>query len=141
MRTPRISARALVIQQNAVLVTEYEDEAGVWYTLPGGGQQHGEDLVSCVQREMLEEIGWEVTVGKIRFVRELINEEGHSVSIIFECQVDRDRALTPPTNPDPGQIGWKWLELDQLAAQRFYPRKLAQALQNNDDSVYIGNVN
>ncbi len=141
MKSPRISARALVLQQNAVLVTEYEDEAGIWYTLPGGGQQHGEDLICCVQREMLEEVGLEVTVRKIRFVRELINEEGHSVSIIFECQVGCDRAHTPPTNPDSGQVGWKWLELDQLTSHRFYPRKLAQALQNNDDAIYIGNVN
>ncbi|UBF26046.1 NUDIX domain-containing protein [Kovacikia minuta CCNUW1] len=142
MKTPRISARALIVKHNAVLVIEYKDEAGIWYTLPGGGQQYGEDLITCVRREILEETGLHITVGEVRFVREFIADDQHRVSIIFECDVERDRTSSSPTNPDPGQIGWKWLEFDQLATSRFYPRPIAQALLTTDDKlIYLGDVN
>jgi 8-oxo-dGTP pyrophosphatase MutT (NUDIX family) len=152
MKTPRISARGLILKGNSVLVTENIDELGFWYVLPGGGQQFGEDLIACLKREIFEETGLHIQVGTVRFIREFISRNHivasneadgfHSVEITFICELADDRQdenLCIPAKPDPYQIGWTWIDLDQLETKRFYPRKLVQFLKSMDSApIYIG---
>jgi 8-oxo-dGTP diphosphatase len=139
MQTPRISARALIVEGNSILAAEYKDKEGTWYTLPGGGQQRGEDLIACVQRELLEETGLKVTVGNVRYINEFITDNFHGVAIIFECKIKHNPDLSLATNLDPGQVGWKWLQLERLEKERFYPPKIARLLtSNNDSTIYLG---
>lgn len=151
-KKPRLSARALIVREEHVLVIEYQDELGIWYALPGGGQQYGEDLLTCLKREVFEETGFTIKVGRVRFIREFISrnhivnsitsKDFHSVEITFECEIDREQPPELGENLDPGQVGWKWIELDQLNHRRFYPRKLIGLLQFGSESpVYVGDAN
>ncbi|GAJ98969.1 MutT/Nudix family protein [Geomicrobium sp. JCM 19055] len=57
----RNSAKAIIIDDNCVLLTKNEDRDGYFYLFPGGGQEHGETLQQTLIRECREEVGKKVT--------------------------------------------------------------------------------
>lgn len=149
----RTAARALIVRDGQVLVTINVDAVGEWYMLPGGGQRHGEDLASAVRRECREEIGCDVRVGRLRFVRDYIGKnhefadedaDQHQVEFIFECELMPGQEPNPRAAADSQQTGVKWLPLTALASHRFYPRALIPYLVSSDAAdavVYLGDVN
>ncbi len=59
----RQAARAIVFDQKEQVALLHVTKKG-YYKLPGGGVEAGEDLVSALKRECLEEIGCEIEVGR-----------------------------------------------------------------------------
>jgi 8-oxo-dGTP diphosphatase len=66
--------KALIVQEGKLLVTKNNDEEGEFYLCPGGGQEHGETFHETLQRECMEEIGQEVEIGELLFIREYIGK-------------------------------------------------------------------
>ncbi len=68
VRRQRLSVRALVIHENRVLLARVtsrgEPGRGTW-TLPGGGVDHGEHPETSLIREVYEETGLELLVGRL----------------------------------------------------------------------------
>lgn len=56
------SVRAVVLREQEVLVVQDPDG---YHVIPGGRRETGESLVETVVREVLEETGWQVTVGPL----------------------------------------------------------------------------
>ena len=69
----RTAARAIVISEGKLLVIRNQGREGVFYVLPGGGQDLGERLDQTVVRECKEETGLSVTAGSLLCVREYIH--------------------------------------------------------------------
>ena len=148
----RNAAKALIIRDGHVLATVNRDEEGLFYLLPGGGQEPGESLRDCVRREVWEEIGAEVDVGELRFVRDYVGRnhhraeqerDVHQVDLIFEC-----RLLGEPVDrgelPDATQVGIEWLPLERIEEYLLIPRGLRPHLRawgKEPAPVYIGDVN
>ena len=55
----RTSAKALILNDQKEFLL-CKEENGIW-ELPGGGIQFGEEVTECIQREILEEMGLQVT--------------------------------------------------------------------------------
>jgi ADP-ribose pyrophosphatase YjhB (NUDIX family) len=72
MRPVRVAAKAVIVQGGRLLVTENVDADGRWYLLPGGGQEPGEALPETLRRECREEVGADVEVGELLYVRDYI---------------------------------------------------------------------
>lgn len=53
---PRLTARAIVKNQNGLFAVMYSDKFGL-HCLPGGGIEDGEDAITALRREILEETG------------------------------------------------------------------------------------
>ena len=71
----RNAAKALIQRGDKILVTENIDDKGLWYILPGGGMDPGkETLIDALKRECQEEIGANVAVEDLNFVREYITD-------------------------------------------------------------------
>lgn len=70
----RNSAKALIIRENQLLCTKNKDQWGVFYLLPGGGQEPGENLPDTLRRECREEIGAGIVIGELRYIREYIGK-------------------------------------------------------------------
>lgn len=151
----RISAKAIIIDNDKLLLTKNQDDEGYFYLFPGGGQEHGETLEQAVRRECLEEVGKQVEVGSLVFIREYIGKnhehasfdyDFHQVEHYFICNIENGQSeKTKPANPDTNQVGLEWLPIDKLLDYRIYPKELLQQIinytQNITTPVYLGDIN
>ena len=149
----RTSAKALIVHNGFLLAIKHHDAVGEWYSLPGGGQDPGETLEKALRRECQEELGVDVVVGALRFVREYIGSnhefstvdaDVHQIELLFDCQLFQSIEGARPSNPDPRQVAPEWLSIAELPARRLYPSLLRTLLSQPpraDVPVYLGDVN
>jgi 8-oxo-dGTP pyrophosphatase MutT (NUDIX family) len=152
-RPIRVSAKAIIIHNRQLLTIAKRDELGVYYILPGGGQQVGETLAEAVRRECIEEVSAEVEVGPLRFVRDYIamhhefaDEEGrvHNLELMFLCHLRPGAVAAHGATPDDDQFDIAWLPVERLIEYRLYPQALRPLLGdvgNFNGPVYLGDVN
>jgi 8-oxo-dGTP pyrophosphatase MutT (NUDIX family) len=155
MPTIRNSAKAVLLDGAKILVTENRDREGIFYLLPGGGQESGETLTEALVRECREETGLAVEVGSLLFVREYIashhefaksEPDVHQVEFLFSCQAAPRQDLRNGVSPDHWQTGVEWLPLCSLLKARFYPAALKEPLLrwakgDWQSPSYLGDVN
>lgn len=114
---PRIVVTAAVVRRgSAFLVTRRPlgvHLAGYW-EFPGGKCEPGESHESCLRREIVEELGVEVTVGRVLF--EIAHEYAdRTVELhFFECELAGDPV------PLLGQEV-RWVEREDLGRLEFPP--------------------
>ena len=109
------SGRLLLIQRLT------EPEAGAW-GLPGGKIDFGEPARETARREIAEELGIEIEVGKLACISEIINagDGRHWVSPIFFARlVSGEPRLMEPAKHG----GFGWYSLDALPASITTPTK------------------
>lgn len=153
MRHIRTAARALIIHQQKLLAIKMRDRSGVFYILPGGGQNHGETLQEGLKRECLEEIGTEVEVGELLYVREYIGKNHefrhahrafHQVENVFRCVLPDPAGIGPGTELDKKQVGIEWLPLNELAKIRLLPEVIKPYFTSDGFTPainYLGDAN
>ncbi|MCM3611157.1 NUDIX domain-containing protein [Planococcus sp. MERTA32b] len=151
----RNSAKAVIIENDRLLLTKNKDRDGFFYLFPGGGQDHGETLTEAVIRECLEETGADVDVRELLHIREYIGKNHehasfdsavHQIEYYFRCELhSKAPYFLHPTNPDSHQVGVVWLLLEELADHRIYPKAIIEPVQKFFDGkiekVYLGDVN
>jgi 8-oxo-dGTP pyrophosphatase MutT (NUDIX family) len=149
-----------VVRGDAVALVVKQDGGGLFYSLPCGGQEHGETLADAVRREFWEEVGLPITVGELLFVREYIGKNHeyassdahvHVTDHIFRGYLadESDAAIAgaTPRGLDSDQVGVVWVPVAELDQYRFYPRALIDRIQANvrdgqaPGPVYVGDVN
>ncbi|MGZ0654229.1 NUDIX domain-containing protein [Coraliomargarita sp. W4R53] len=153
MRHIRTAARALIILDQKVLAIKMRDRTGVFYILPGGGQRHGETLRQGLKRECLEEIGTDVEIGDLLYVREYIGKNHefrnthrsfHQVENVFRCSLPDPDGIGPGTEHDKKQVGVEWIPLEDLPNRRFLPEVIKPFFKNGGfepNTNYLGDVN
>lgn len=118
----RIRCTGLIVENNSVLLVEYDDN-GIHYNLPGGGLEPGETILEGVAREVLEETTVQVDVGPLALIYEFTPHkqsgdynvnENHGLKLIFECILKNNSRPRLPQNPDPHQSGVKWSPLEEV---------------------------
>lgn len=147
---PKVAVKALIIQDDKLLAIANSDAIDFGYTFPGGGQEHRETLIEAIRRECYEEIGVEVIVGDVVFVREYIGAHHqdaqsenhvHLVEIIFRCSLPPGVIVKSGTLPDDDQVGIEWLPVAGLVNYPFYPLDLRAVLASAPQSqIYIGDI-
>ncbi|MDP5273719.1 NUDIX domain-containing protein [Chengkuizengella axinellae] len=132
----RVKAGALIIENNSILLVEFNDENGVHYNFPAGGVEPGETVIEAVQREAKEEASIDVEVGPLALAYEYaphlndnIYGETHSIHMMFECKIKENAIPKMPSNPDPNQSGVKWIPLSKINDIVLYPNIREQILQ------------
>ena len=149
----RNSAKAVIIRDGKILVIIKQDQEGSYAVLPGGGQNWGETLPEALIRECQEEIGADVKVRKLLFIREYrssqhefsrINPDIHQVEFYFKCKLPKDYEPSRGTHPDTGQLEVRWVDLDKLAEVDLFPHAihpLLADLKHSSYPVYLGDCN
>ncbi|GED16910.1 NUDIX domain-containing protein [Aneurinibacillus migulanus] len=124
----RVRAGAIIIENQSILLVEFNNENGLHYNLPGGGVEPNETVIEAVRRESKEEASIDVEVGPLAFVYEYAphlnsNKYGstHSLGLMFECQIKDGFTPSLPNNPDPNQTDVKWIPLSKLQHIDLYP--------------------
>lgn len=124
----RVRACALIIENDSILLVEFNDHRGIHYNLPAGGVEPNESVIEAVHREAKEEASIDVEVGPLAFVYEYAphlnsNRFGatHSLQLMFDCKIKEGSIPKMPENPDPNQIGVKWIKLAELDNIMLFP--------------------
>ena len=109
---------AVIRRRGRILVTRrrHDDTYGGWWEFPGGKPERGETLKAAIAREVLEETGLPVRVGRRLRIHRYAYPERTVVLHFFECHVKaglRARSL------DTGPV--KWVKPSDFGRYRFPP--------------------
>ncbi|SEF88155.1 ADP-ribose pyrophosphatase YjhB, NUDIX family [Caloramator fervidus] len=149
----RNSAKAIIIKDGKLLCTKNKDDLGIFYLLPGGGQNKGESIIDALKREVKEETGAEIEVKDLKFVRDYIgknhefkelDKDFHQVEYMFICSLKGEINYNLAKEKDDYQIGLEWIDLKDLKNVRIYPKKLSEVIKEDgsfENTVYLGDVN
>lgn len=149
----RNSAKAIIIADGKILLTKNSDNEGLFYLLPGGGQEPFENLHDTLKRECLEKISVKIEIGNLLFIREYIGKnhefafcdsDVHQIEYIFECQLIERNEISMGSNPDSSQVGIEWIPLTDLKNIRIYPKILKNVITEtgiNKEKIYLGDIN
>jgi ADP-ribose pyrophosphatase YjhB (NUDIX family) len=149
--TIHVLSRAVIIDQNHILLCKTLDLPYSFYFLPGGHIEHGETAYAAVRRELLEECGFEGTIKRFLGCLEYSFEPGHSsichnheYNFIFEVESNalKIHSLIPQLE-DHIQLMWmplsKISEIDFRAEplRTLIPEWLGRTLNDAFKSVMI----
>ena len=131
-KSHRVNVRAIIIHDGKILLNEFGK--GLYYNLPGGGVDDGELIKDAVIREVMEETGISVDVGEMLYTLEYepvhcenLHGETPQISIVFECKINGDTTIKPPTvpdqNPDDPNIRSNavWMPVENLKNIHYVP--------------------
>ncbi|MEP2531757.1 NUDIX hydrolase [Shimia sp.] len=127
MPTPRLAARALILQDNRLLlVNAYPAGQSDLWCAPGGGVERGASLPDNLKREVYEETGLTIAVGAPCLINEFHDPDGtfHQVDIYFRCRIIA------------GTLTDGWQDPENIVSQRrFATRAEMKTLSFKPDSL------
>ena len=125
-------AAGVAIEAEHVLLHR-TDDADFW-VLPGGRVEFGETSADALKREMQEELGQPVQVGRLLWVAEsFLRDEGqhvHGIGLYYAMKLSGAIANREPFRVVDGQFRllFAWHLLTELAALTVYPPFLQHGL-------------
>lgn len=147
----RSVTKAVIVRDERVLLQRCQmEDGGIYYELPGGGQNAMETLEEAIVRECLEETGY--TVRPIRpfaLLEEILDNAtlaakypgfAHRVFHVFLCEI-LDVPRKEATEEDYRQVGLDWMPLAKLSEIALRPaalRKQIEPLLREDCMAYLG---
>lgn len=86
---PRVRVGALILLDGNVVVVRHRAGDATYHLLPGGGVHYRETLGDALVREVHEETGLDVTVGRPLVLNDTIDPNGprHLVNVTFAAEV------------------------------------------------------
>ena len=135
MKSPRIAVRALILQDDhLLLVNAYPGGSSDLWCAPGGGVHPGTSLPENLMREVMEETGLTVAVGAPALVNEFHDPQTgfHQVDILFRCTIIAGSMDPAWQDPEGVVTHRRWFTRAQMSRIRFKPDSLPQAAWGTD---------
>jgi ADP-ribose pyrophosphatase YjhB (NUDIX family) len=105
---PKVAVVGLIEANDRVLLIRraVEPARGHW-ALPGGYMDAGELPITALHREVREEVGIEIEVGKLLDIFPMVNKGGDSLGIVLAYHAwPLDPVATPAAYDDVDEAGW-----------------------------------
>jgi len=141
-RAIRVRVAVCIADSDRVLLVQHRKAGRSYWLLPGGGVEVGETLVDAARRELAEETGLDVEVGRLVLVCEALQPGGrHILNLVFagavhggSLRVGRDDRL----------VQAEWVPVDELTTLEMYPA-IGAELQTccrggMTEVLFLGNV-
>ena len=133
----RFNYRVVAVASEGNRVLVHRAEGDDFWTLPGGRGELLEPAKETLRREMREELGVEVDVGRLVWVVENFFEyekmSYHELALYFLISLPENSPLYEedefPGDEEGVKLIFKWFPLDELEGIRLYPTFLRQALK------------
>ncbi|HET9051719.1 MAG TPA: NUDIX hydrolase [Candidatus Dormibacteraeota bacterium] len=118
----RIRVAVCVLADDRILLVEHLKDGRRRWLLPGGGVEVGETLAGAARRELREETGLDVEVGRLLILAESVEPPGdgsrHIVNVVFAGRVVGGRLVA---GPDGRLVGAGWHPVPALAELPMHP--------------------
>jgi len=132
----RILARVIIYnpkEQKLLLVKN--KGTNFWYAPGGGWEYEGENILECVKREALEEVGLTVDIKTMLYAQEFQAAPDIKFLELFWLAVPKDgeRYDVGHTDLDPnGQVeAARWYSKDDLSDLKVFPKRLKDTFWDN----------
>ncbi|MFI5286151.1 MAG: NUDIX domain-containing protein [Candidatus Dormibacteria bacterium] len=121
-RAVRLRVGVLVWREGEVLLVRHEKGGRSYWLVPGGGVDAGETMVAAATRELLEETGYAVEIGRLLLLCEAIDPKPGGRHIVNAVYAGTVRAGTLEVGADDKSLREaKWQPLQALAELEMYP--------------------
>jgi ADP-ribose pyrophosphatase YjhB (NUDIX family) len=121
-RPIRIRVGVLIWRDGEVLLVRHEKGGRSYWLVPGGGLDAGETMLEAGAREVLEETGYSVEMGRLLLICEAIDPKPggrHIVNVVYAATV-RGGTLTVGVD-DKSLRDAQWHALEALETLEMYP--------------------
>lgn len=129
MSSPRIAARAVILQDNKLLlVNAYADATSTLWCAPGGGVERGNSIPDNLIREVHEETGLTISVGPPCLINEFHDPKSgfHQVEIFFRCKIVEGALSEEWQDPYNVVDRRQWFTREEMENLRFKPDSLPE---------------
>jgi len=141
---PRIRVAALMTMAGRVVLVRHRAGSSTYHLLPGGGVDYRETLAEALEREVKEETGLDIRVGRPLFLSDTIDPDGprHVVNITFAAEVIGGAVAREPA--DSRVVAVDLVEPDRLTRLDLRPPmagELVDALRTGEPRLqYLGSL-
>ena len=130
---PKVGVGLLLLNSNSILLGKRKGSHGAGeYGGPGGHLDPGESFEECIQRELAEEAGLELTIKNLGFLcvtnlRKYLPKHYVDIGMIAEWNSGEPKVIEPDKLEN-----WGWYDLNKL------PNPLFGNIENYIDSKHSG---
>jgi len=123
----KTTTRALIVHQDKILLVQHYGSD--FWSLPGGKVEEGEDLKTCLVRELKEELNADAKIGKLRFINEFKYDKKSSPTVEFFFEITNPKAfeiliIGSHTKKELAKIEWRKIEEKMNLKPEFLESKL-----------------
>lgn len=143
MSPPRLAVRAVIVQDaRLLLVNAYPGDRSDLWCVPGGGVERGISLAENLRREVREETGLAIRVGRLLAVNEFHNPADgfHQVDLFYRARLYGAAGDAVLADPEGVVNRLRWADADDLASLRFKPDVLPRLAFRPPERVLHGGL-
>lgn len=139
----KVRPSVLVIENQHVLLMQYFYGGTDVYNLPGGNPDPGETLEQTLIRELQEEMGIEIEIGKMLLTGEVIlpQQKNDVLHVVFAGEIIGGIPILNPSETSAKALVWK--PITEIQHLEMYPNvgsELQRILFEGNGGQYIGRI-